>query len=567
MLKIGKLKLGPLGVLIILVVLGAGVFFGYKAFSGGSSNDSNTKSSSDNSSSGGSNPTSQSGGNNSSTPTTSSGGNKSTATAAPKSNLPKIEVGLVQFGTYLSAVGATHFASDRGVDITIVDLTDKVDQQCDWAKQTPSQGYSARILFTTNNAARVCDGVSAVMILDQSSGADQIITRSDISSFNQLLSSPVAMAGSCSVSEYLYRTIAWSFGATSGSNLKLSAGDPLAARDAFIKDPTIKSLVSYSPYTDDALKAVPGSKVFFDTQHWAGIVDLAVIKTDSNVNPTVQKFLSAWFDFIKAESENFGAAWKYIDEWHSSHQESTAIGPYTADIAKDEITNFVAQASFADNQKMLVQNTSAVEARFNEVDAIQREFPCQQNGKNAQVSSVSAKQMIDGRYIQALSGDSKIQTSSNTVSKRRITLSTSVSLDQALAPSSQQLIGQLNSIYVEFVADKSDFVDENAAAETIGRNFAPILRLTNNTVLQLVGGYAEPRGCTGSCADPVKGAALAIQRANAVRDYLINQLHIPADRIVVSQTARKPTNPQTDSPTLASQDRRVEGNLLVVGGQ
>lgn len=488
-------------------------------------------------------------------------------------NGPTIQVGTVQFGTYLSAVGATKYASDRGVNIQLVDLSGQEGIQCDWVAGRPTKDFPAapsgvtRILFTTHNAARVCEGVKIAMVIDQSSGADMLITRPDITDYSQIFRQPVSMAGDCSVSEYFYRTLAWTFGVSDGSNLRLSPGpDPAVA--AFVKDPSIKTLVSYVPNADDALKGAAGSKKFLTTENWAGIVDVAVIKAEPSVNDTTKRFLGAWFDFVKLESENFDQAFQVLVQYHQAHPEETIIRDYVTEkgLLKDELTNLVAQASFVDNTRMMVQDTTVLQARLNEVDAVQREFPCKRQGQVPQPSSFSTKDMIDGRYIQALAQDSKLSTSSRTVSKRRITLSTTVPLETAVGvAASEKLAGQLASVYVEFQSDSDQFADDNAARDVLERNFAAVLRLTNNTVLEVVGGYASPRGCIN--CDDKSGSDLALKRAARVRQLLINDLRIDQGRIRVSQTVRKPANPGSADPTLVRQDRRVEGKLLIVGGQ
>ncbi len=557
--------LTPFAWILILVIVGAVVFGAYHFVVSPMLSGQNSVVSKNSGQNGAEQPRSS---NNASSGSTSSGqSNPPPKVSTGNSNNPKIQVGLAQFGTYLSAVGATKFADSRGVSITLVDLSSDIDKQCDWVagrlpNDKPAQGVT-RMLFTTQNQARLCDGVQAVMVIDQSSGADQIITRPEITNFNQLLSAPVSLAGGCSVSEYLYRTLAWAFGSTNNANLKLATGAP-EAQTNFAKDPSIKTLVTYVPFTDDAMK-VSGSKKFFDTEHWAGIVDMAVIKADNNTNPAVQRFMAAWFDFVKLEQENYDQAWPILDEYHKSHREETLIGDYTHDALKDELTNLVAQATYQDNLRMMVQDTNVLQARFNEVDAIQREFPCSQGGQVAKPSSLSVKQMIDGRYIQALQNDQKVQTSAKPLSKRRVTLSTTVPLEQALSSSSQQLIGQLSSVYVEFQPDSDQFVDENDARDKIERNFAAILRLTNNTKLALLGGYAVPFGCTN--CDDVSGSELAKKRSARVAQLLTEELKIPKERVTVASDVRKPANAGSRDPALVAQDRRVEGSLLVVGGQ
>jgi ABC-type nitrate/sulfonate/bicarbonate transport system substrate-binding protein len=181
------------------------------------------------------------------------------------------------------------------------------------------------------------------MIIDQSSGADGIITRSNVQSYQEIFNSPVAMAGGCSVSEYFYRTLAWSFGVFDTSNLRLTKG-PSEAVDMFAKDQSVKTVVTYAPFTFDAL-AVPNSKEFLNTANWAGILDVAVIKDDSKTSDAVQRFLAAWFDFLKLEHENFDQAWQFLDQWHKGQRETTLITAYDHDILKDELTNAVAQGT------------------------------------------------------------------------------------------------------------------------------------------------------------------------------------------------------------------------------
>ncbi len=502
-----------------------------------------------------------------STPQSGNGG-VGVVQSTPKPTGPKIQVGTVQFGSYMTAIGATKYAKDRGVTIELVDLTGEEATQCDWVagrlpNDKPAQGVT-RILFTTHNAARVCQDVKIAMVIDQSSGADMFVTRPDVADFATIFKNPVIMAGGCSVSEYLYRTVAWTFGALDGGNLRLTDG-PDQAVQTFRADPSIKTLVSYVPSATDALSQNAGSKSFLTTETWAGILDVAVIKSESGVNDTTKRFLLAWYDFLKLEQENFDEAWKVLEGWHKDNRETTLIRDYDRDVLRDELTNYVAQATLVDNVKMMVQDTKVLEARLSEVDAVQREFPCSRLGQVPLPSSFSPREMIDGRYIQAIQNDGKIQTTARRLSKRGITLSTLVPLDQTLSSASEKLIGELASVRIEFIADSDQFRDENAAREVIERNFVPILRLTNNTVLELVGGYAAPRGCIDCTA--ASGRDIALRRAQRVVDYIAQEFGVDKKRLRVSQTVREPQFRDSADPRQVVEDRRVEGKLLVVGGQ
>lgn len=553
--------------IFVLGVLGAGALFGFKALSGVFGEDDNKPAVNDNTDQ---NNTPVAGktttGGSTSNPTQATG-----KTATPQQNLPKIQVGTLGYGTYLSAIGATKYAQERGINIELVDLGGQEGIQCDWVagrlpNDKPTAGVT-RILFTTHNAVRVCEGVKIAMVIDQSSGADMIITRSDVTEFSQIFANPVTMAGECSVSEYLYKTVAWAFGATGSSNLKLTPGPDPAVQN-FKNDASIKTIVSYVPNANDALSGVSGSKKFLTTENWAGILDVAVIKAESGVNPTVQKFLAAWFDFVKLESENFDSAWKILDDYHKSNKEETFIGPFypAKEDLKGELENLVAQASFADNIRMLVTDTKVLEARLSEVDSVQKEFPCSRQGSVPAISTFSPKEMLDGRYIQALQSDSKIANSPKTISKRRVTLSTSIQLETAVGGANEKLVGQLSAVFIEFNADSDEFKNENEARDVIGRNFIPILRLTNNSVIELVGGFAQPKNCAG-CKDIPSGTALAIKRATHIRQLMIDEYGIDPSRIRVSKTIRPTAHVDTSDPALANLDRRVDGKLIIVGGQ
>ncbi len=503
-------------------------------------------------------------------------GSGNTGNPTAVSNLPKIQVGTLGYGTYLTAIGATKFMADRGINIQLVDVLGQEGVQCNWIAGRPTNDPNypqadpnvPRFLLTTHNATRLCEGVKIAMVVDQSAGVDMLVTRGEVSSYQQIFENTITVQGECSVSEYLLKSVASSFGILRNQDMKLAFTDAVdQAGEKFIKDPTVKTLATYEPYASDALAGVPGSKKFLTTANWAGIIDVGVVKATPNVDPTIQKFMAAWFDFVKLESQNFDEAWKVLDDYSKAHPtEDTFIkGVYDKDILNDELQNLVAQASFADNVQMLLKDTSALEARLAEVDRIQQELPCTREGQIPQPSSFSTKDMIDGRYIAALQNDSKIANSpTRTVSKNRLTQSTTVPLETAVGNASEVLVGQLQDLFIEFQADKTDFVNDSDARSKIERQFLPILRLSNNTVIELVGGFAAPGSqCPTICpADPV-GEKLAVDRAAKVKQILV-ELGVDPNRVRVNPIARKPT---TGLASQAGRDRRVEAKVIVVGGR
>ena len=485
-------------------------------------------------------------------------------------------MGTLGYGTYLTPIGATKFMAERGIQIELVDVLGQEGIQCDWIAGRPTgdpnypqaEPNVSRLLLTTQNAFRLCEGVKAVMVVDQSAGVDMLVTRGEITTFAQIFDNIVTVQGECSVSEYLFKSVASSFGIVRNEDLKLQLTDAVdQAGEKFVNDPSVKTLATYEPYASDALKGVSGSKQFLTTANWAGILDVGVVKATSTVDPTIQKFIAAWFDYVKLQSQNYDEAWKVLEQYSKDHPtEDTFIkGVYDKDILKDELQNLVAQASYADNVQMLIKDTSVIEARLSEVDRIQQELPCTRQGKIPQPSSFSTKDMIDNRYIAALQNDSKVTSSpTRTISKNRLTQSTTVPLETAVGGANEVLVGQLQDLFIEFKPDSTDFVNESDARSKIERQFVPILRLSNNTVIELVGGFAAPGSqCPTNCpADPV-GEQLAVARAAKVKQILV-ELGVDPNRIRVNPVARKPT---TGLASQAGKDRRVEAKVIIVGGR
>ena len=487
-------------------------------------------------------------------------------TVAPTAALKKVQVGLVVFAPYSTMIGATKYAEQWGIEIEIVNLTGLEAQQCDWVKgkfdpPPVPELVAGRILLTTHNSARMCEGVAIPLVIGQSAGTDKIIVKPDIKNWDQIFDAPVVGTGFCSVSQYYIDTFAWAL----GKNLPnwIPADDAEPALEQWKKDQTIKSLVVWEPYGGMALEAVPGSWVALSSERWAGIFDVAVIKKDSNINDSIYSVLAAYMRFLKLEMEDANSAWNYLVEWEAKHSEMGALGydnkeDFFADLAGE------AQATLDNNISLFLVDTGVLVRRLQEAEEVLTSFPCKDDsGKPIALPKVNPLQMLDSRYVERMKSEASLQTKATPLNVN-IRLTTSLPLAEAIS-GSEKIVATLPSAYIEFMPDSADYKAETAAKETIEKKFVSVLRLTDNTVLYLKGGYAMPGGCQG-CTD-AGGVEWAIKRAEKVRQTIIHQYNIPETRVKLTKDVRPPKYRDSFDQNLVREDRRVEATLVTVGGQ
>jgi hypothetical protein len=488
-----------------------------------------------------------------------------TATPVVKKNLPKVQIGVISFAPYAQFVGAREFGEAWGVEIEIVMMTGGEESQCAWVKgelDPPELGVS-RLLLTTHNSAYVCGDMKVVWVIGQSNGTDGLLVRLDsVKTLNDVFLYPVTGCGYGSVSEYFVKLIAWALQIEKIQWIPQEDAGP--AKDAFIADPSIKTAALWEPHLSAGKIAVEGSDILLSTKSWAGIFDVVVMKSDEQFNENIARALGAYVQFLNLQMKNFDESWNLM---YSQDDTFDMVG-----YAQDEKDFFEAdlageaQATLKNNIALFLTSPEVLKTRFDEVSKVLSVYPpLDKDGRVKQITQVASDSYIDSRYVVWLREQASLETNDEPINPN-IILSENIPLDKVGEQVTKKLIAQLADVYFEFIGGSTDFVSENSTKSLLNKVIVPITRLMpRDFVIELTGGYAMPTPCQG-CTDE-GGVSLALQRAEKVKQTLVNEYKIPANRIVVSQNVRSPEFRGTTDPVQAASDRRVQVRVYQIIGQ
>lgn len=493
-------------------------------------------------------------------------------TVTSASTWPVVEIGIIApFAPYAIAPGATFFGNEWEVTIRVVDLSGTGEEhQCLWLREEedkPGPEVKGRILFTTLNSARLCPGVTIPMLIGQSRGTDAIVCRPEIQELNEIFRQPSTGAGYGSVSEYYLKSLAWALGETVTKFIPQDDAGP--ALDAWTADPKIKCAALWEPHVSKALENVPGSWKALSSESWTGLWDVMVIQQTQEFNEPLARAMGACQSFVKLQTEEFDRSWETL----ASYPEAAHVGygddieAFKADLGGE------AMATFADNVSAFLVERKMLLTRINETESVVTTFPViGKDGKIRNLPPASAESYLDDRYVKRLREErgSSLETKARPLNPN-ISLAVSASLGQTVGKASERVIAQVPDVYIEYVGNSSDFVNEQEARRIIEQIYLPSLRLFDDTILELRGGYAMPANCSG-CTDE-GGRRLAIDRVDKVYKYLTELYGVPVDRVRLaknpdgSYNIREPQYRGTSDQKLMASDRRVEGKLLRVVGQ
>lgn len=499
--------------------------------------------------------------------------------------LPVVEVGIVVYAPYSSFIGATYFDQDWGVEIRVVNLTGKEALQCEWVRgeavegelEPPGPEVVARLLCTTLDSARFCPECVVPLAIDNSVGADAIVVKGEIKNWNDIFKYKAVGTG-CSVSQYFISTLAWAMGEKLSNWIPADDAEP--AMNQWLADPNIKTAVLWEPYVSDALQQMPGSWIALSTKSWTGIWDVVVTKR-GDFNQAVYGALAAYVQFLNLQMRNQAEAWNVLTDWANQNKESGALGYDNSDEFYGDLA-LTAQATLRDNIQLFVLDPEVLTQRIKEVNEVMSLYPClDEDGKPLRLPPLQEpKDMLDRRYIERLRAENSLDTADRPINDR-ISLSRVAPLEGEVSKEVERVIARSEDVFIEFESDSADFKFPRQAEETIEKIYVRLLRLTKQTILDLTGGYAMPKGCMEMnpttkqwqpCTDVV-GRDLAIRRANKVRDILINLYGIPQERVRLTTdqggniVVRQPVHRDTRDVNLMSQDRRVEGRIIFIAGQ
>ncbi|MGB8645992.1 MAG: hypothetical protein WCF84_12200 [Anaerolineae bacterium] len=494
-------------------------------------------------------------------------------TAAP--SVKKLLWGVVDFPSYDASIGALYFGPQNGVDIQVVNLTGKKESDlCKWLLTDDGQ---TRILFDTPNSPVACSGTKAaiksIAWIDKSDGADGMVCRKEVTSWNQALSGPIIGAGDFSVSQVAWYQMNYALQNPPGQYI--SADDAGPAHDRWMADPSIPCAVLWEPWIsgNDQVKGaltVEGSHLLWSSKSWSGINDVIEYRYQSAMSPVISAGLKSYFQFLKLLTENRDKAWDVLATITNAGQDD-GVFSYKAKEDFYHDLGLTAQTTLAQNKLLFGGDDQAFAvARFDEIKGvIKLANGAVKDGANDQPIDANqlpdSAQYIDSRYIQALASDTDIQTQAKPVNPDFDTKVIGSLKTDIQTQAFQSAIGQLKSLTIEFGPNSDVILDRKAAADQINTIVIPLLRLCTSCSVRIIGRYALPTTCVDCTVE--NGRALAIQRALALRKFMetpysVDQqgvplgLGIPTGRIITPNQAHDPDARDADPNSVTNRAQR-----------
>lgn len=450
-------------------------------------------------------------------------------------------------------------------------------------------------LDTVDTVASASQGVITA-IVDESAGGDGIWAR-DMESMYDLKGKRIAFIKDSS-SEFSMRYVFNIAQLDSDHDVKLLPFDSIDDAVKAFNDGDADAVSAWEPQLSQASQS--GGKPLLTTDQLRIIIDIIMTarKSIEERPEVVQAFHDAWFDTLKAQTENFDRAASEIAAWGAN--EWSAISQENAATDLRDQMKLIAQADLNDNAAVM----SNLQPILNQLDVSRNVWAAV-----IKVPKDKLETLVDPRFILRSADRSELHTDAQPINDS-FSLAASSS---ATAPPAQG--GQPVALTVDPAADSrirqdnaegipAEAATESVASPTISiagddvkvatdvsatlailpcRRFTFLpdsARLTQEsrrvldlcvvpTLQQRAGLYLLVRG---SAAWPgPKGTyteeqirAMSTARAQAIADYLAAQSIDPA-RLVVEGILPPEKHRETTDPIVQAEDRFVEMSLIVGG--
>jgi hypothetical protein len=447
-------------------------------------------------------------------------------TAAP--SVKKLLWGVVDFPSYDASIGAVYYGPQNGVQIQVVNLTGKTESDlCKWLLTDDGQ---QRVLFDTHNSPVACGGakgaVRALAWVDKSDGADGMVCRKEVTTWNQALGGAVIGAGDFSVSQVAWYQMNYALQNPPGKYI--SADDAGPAHDQFMSDPNIPCAVLWEPWIsgNDQVKGaltVPGAHLLWSSKAWSGINDIIEYRYQTELSPEIRAGVKSYFQFMKVLFEDKDKAWDILATITNAGQDDGVFSYQNKDDFFGDL-GLTAQSTFDQNRAIFGGEDQAFAvARFDEMkDIIGLSNGAVKDGSTDQPIDVTklpqSTQFFDSRYIQAIATDPDVQSAGKPLDPNFNTKVIGSLKADIQNQAFTAAIGQLKSLFVEYGPNTDVILDRKAAAAQINTTVVPLLRLCSSCLVRIIGRYALPTTCVDCTV--VAGRALAIQRAQALRKFM-----------------------------------------------
>ena len=373
-------------------------------------------------------------------------------------------------------------------------------------------------------------GAHAFYMVDWSRGADGLIGRQGINSIEDLAGKTVAFAP-YTPSHFLL----WNGLASSG--LGTEQRNEIFAKAVHTKDgiepatlfaqQKVDAAVAWDPDMSDAVAKRPGAKKIYDTRVANRLIADILVVSDrfAAANPqTVIKFAEGWLQGVAFINEQPARAYTLIGTIKDFN--------IPTDLAKTMLGG-VKLADYADNVVFLRHPGVRIRLRQHFQDGAGDVSP----GTADSSISRTPRRRVDRRYIAALSG-------------KFSTTSTEAPIEyKAPAKGATPIATQHRSIYFDPNSANMS-VDSRAVVDEI----ASFMRAYENTVVDI-------EGNTDSTGSRPLNMQLSKQRADAVKEYLMQKYGYPASRM--RTVGNGPDRPMDTNDTAEGREKNRRTDIKV----
>ena len=458
--------------------------------------------------------------------------------------------GLVANGSSLTTKAGSLFAQ-QGVNVkfllqddipTLSDLFEKNIAQCAW--RTSDFWAQEQPNLRNNNM----DG-AAVMIVDNTQGADAIITRDpSVNSVEDLAGKRVAMLQFTPSHGMTYDAIAnSSMSARKRESVKyvfIDAAEGTAGVRAAFEAGNVEAAALWDPDLSLALR-VPGSKVVYSTKTATNLIfdvmvcNQKVLKTPEGA-AAVAKFVAGWMAGVEVAKANPDVA---VEALVQTEEFFKLLAQKEGKPFVKSLFSNILWTGVADNARILglTGGTNHYERVYTQFDQIYRVAGALANPRSP---VIRASDSFDYRFINAL-----VKQNPTAAAPAAATPAPSFTPSGLTEAVKEDKKAVTKAVQVTFPSGSAEL--SKRAQELIDREMVPLIDNNGSAYFEL-SGNTDSVGLVGS------NKALSVARAKAVRDYLVrNWEYAPSRFNVVGNGSSKPLCDEKNSDGLDPEQCRA----------
>jgi hypothetical protein len=486
--------------------------------------------------------------------------------------LPKYVCGAYSVGSYHTLLqiqtSGIDIANDFHLGIVPFYLNDKYTNSEAGRAKMLQEGKIDCLLTTIDAVAGLDHGV-VTGIVDESAGADQVWSKDNVATLNDLKGKRIAYEAS-GHSEYFAHYLLQKIGLKNDDAILLAQPTINDAIAVFNKDEA-DVVVGWEPAIFDAEKS--GGRMLVSTREFRPIMDVIVTNRDvaKKRSKVVERFHEAWFEALIAQAKDFNGAARQVAAWGNNAWSGVSVDA-AADDWRVQLDGF-AQANMQHNKTLMNKPELLIE-RINEA----RELLAESGTK---IPARPAAEVIEPKYVlRAIEGlesakiglNIKLINNSFAYGQETVVASTGTTDAPAtgVAPNAPATtvdnsallteVAALPCTRFEFIPNTTKLLPESqkllddCALKTMRESTGVFMRVKASSA------WPGPRGTFTQ--QQVEDVAKA--RAQAIADYL-SAKGVDPQRFVVEWVLPPEERRETTDLKLQAQDRYVELALLISG--